>query len=934
MTAAEIFDGHGSGAFGFRLEIEGWPCFFVTHDMITWSSGADGRAQVVGLQYEGLRTDERVLMAEAQLDCEGIKFKIVPQGLKIVAGSVPTDDATLYLSLEREPADRLAAPVTYNATALTFVSGGTYASGRIIHIGTEALRSTGSGNFTRHIWGTQEQAHPVSTYNQTQHVYVYEDIPPTMEGRRVALYGYGEGENMAGAGRLMWRGMVADVPSTTTDAEGGLSWLIDCEAVTQVLAQDIAGSLVEAHVVGIYHHFSSPFVLWVYWDGRQHGPYYYTRHDPNEADLVRNLATFIDSAIRVDAGAASFIAKVSVGRALGGELQISLLRSSDPADVFKIKGGSPIVGFFDSELEGFVSEDATMTSSGHTAGVFRVDALDPDKYYNVPLSMTCPTFAKKGVTNQYEFQGAPVTGLGNAREVVRDPKGLFVDRSAAATYPAWRVFIDMDLAGATSVVITGTLKDDGIFTVVGAGTSSGKYYIDLQHFTRRHWLFPGGSTFMGYLTGETTITALRQYAIGNVGTFIDGLKTVGRDHANSGDAPFVTDVDVTSFAPEDIVPLAMFRVYNFLKKQRLYDAVKEELKFVGYFMRIEADGTIGFQPLPSWTETFPVDALHTLDANSILTPPDGDWPTWSPNVDGRITQVSLQHSYDWREGKWTDQPVEVHDGRAIAVTKGRGASPLEIKPFSAPLLGYVPGPDNDEWLTRIGKKIVDRLALQYAVVTLSVPYSKLGILCGDIVSVTSPHVLAGDGTRGVTGRRGVVIGKRVNFDPADKERIDLTILLTSKEQVGYAPSAVPLGVTNTSGNTWVLEIELDGGGDDAALNRGMATANTGSPLEHFAPGDHIQLFEALEYTPTVVTGVVNSVNLTANPQTITVTLNSVWAPATTVGEDGLQLVNAWILEFRADNAAGDFSTTPQRRYAYVADSAGGLPSSGYARRLT
>lgn len=940
----------GSGAFGFRVEFEGWPAEWVTSERITHATNADGRAVLSGLSYEGLQISERVIPAESELQCGGITFTIKPQ-IKLVEGSIETDPCIFYLAREVDPSDQLAAEMTSSQTTISLRSGGTYSSGVIMFIGTETLRSTGSGNVTRHIWGTYEQAHPVNVYDHQLDVNVFTDIPSTMEGRRVTLFAYGQDDDMAGDGHVIWRGMVVRVPYLmpgTTNV-----WQVQCEGVTHVLNQNVAGAIAEAHPIGIYHHYASPFVLFVYYgDGGGsdpvYGPFYYSAHDINEDVMFVNLSTFLESAIITAAGAAADVDKVDIGRTADGSVQIRILTKSTATftNVLHILGGSPILGFFMSQLDGW---GFTLITQGGPIGVqqivnnaMRRGNLAADAEYFLALSRSHAQFAE--LDAEYTYEGAPVSPFGPVNVTLKRgwvPFWVDPNPSAIALSP-WRIYVDTDLTGVETVYIPGTSKADGLFQVALADVDGVKFFIDIVPV---RGAFVGGlsgamsnpawNDFLGYLTADTSINALRAYGLGGVGAFVTGLKDRGRDHANAGDTPFITDGDLTDFAPlAPVSPIAQLRVYAFVKRNVVENVLREECKFINHFMRVEADGTIGIVPLPRWTETTPVDDYNTIGSESILTPENGggDWPEHKPNSDGRKTEAEIQHVFSFREDKHVDNAVLVAAVPTIPVTKGRGKSRLNIKPVSSPLFVSDDSGADDGLLRDIGKVVLAFASINYTVVTITVPYTKFYVLCGNIVSLSHHLLIAGDGTRGVTGRRGLVIGREWGLDPAPPmRRGKLTILLTNRNVVGYAPSAYITDALLVSGNTWNLQ--LDSTHDLNVTFSSWQVSDGGAPdgkvIKHYGPLDRVRVLFVDSYSNTFAAGIVVSKNEAID--SIVVTFDDDIS-------DVLELYAAetppqMVLEYETDTG-GVVVTASQRAYAYSSAATGIAPDGNFARRFS
>ncbi len=915
----------GAGSIRYRLEVEGWPVEWVTDTSITHADNADGRFVRGGLQYDGLRMRERVVLHEASIECDPITFKIVPMG-KIRVGTLTTDEATYYLSRTPDPTDRLAADLAFDDTTMAaLTSGGSLPDGSVWQIGTETIRVTTWPNIERAIWGSQPQGFVVSSYNRAFDIYLYRDLPPTMEGRRCTLWAYDSADDPAGDGALVWRGIIARVPYRDSD---GITWCLEADHRVAQLNQNVAGGIAEAHVIGINHHQACGFAYQIQYGSTQFPVVKVFGHHSSEAEMLTVINGYLSS-ILVDVP--GFFDSIQLAKTDEG-LQLIAQRSSASSAQFAIVLGSPILGWAHSVVDGWNYVDTGVVKHIPGWDLTGSIGLEADKTYWLTLARTHPQVSS--VDPGWTYNGAPVHPLGYANMMVDGVLGRsdFSDTNDVATnYPPWRIFVDTDVAGADVVYISGTAKPDGMFTVLGAGNVSGKYYVDVQEWgaplgsgSGQVWVGNGWQVtlayqkFLGFLGSETVLQVQRDYGLGDISIFVLLLKSRARDHANEGDTPFLTNEDLGYFSPaRPLQPVQGLRQYRYSKSIRVGEILQEEAKFINHFMRLDLDGLLGLAPLPRWSNATPVDALHTIDRRHIIAPENGvgAWPTWTPNRDGRVTQVDIWPAYRSDTGESIGGPLTVQDTRTIAVTKGRGKSPMEIKPKSWPLF---PGVAVNAILTDIAREYLAFAATDYDVVTLPVTYEKWDILCGDIVSLTHDLILSGDGYYGVAGRRGVVIEKRVGLDPARTDRIDLTILLTPKNLVGYAPSALLTDWTNTTGNTWVIKA-----GADTSLNVAFSALADGKCMQHFGVGDNVVIYQIDLSSIVPYFGAVTAVNYADDE--ITVELDVIWSPGDP--EEG----DNWLLEH--DNDDGD-GTANQRVYAQSSTSGGAAPDGGFARRFS
>lgn len=923
MSTFDEVKQYGDGALDFRLEVEGWPAEWVTNTRITHADGADGRAVLGGLHYDGIEISERIVMAESLLQVKPIAFKITPP-YKYVDGSTQwTDEDTYWLAREADPVETINVALAYDATTISFTSGSAWGNGTVFFLGTETIRVTNWPTIDRGIWNSQAQAHPLESFGRSFDVYTYNEIPPTMEGRRVWLYVYGEGDSGAGNGTCIWRGMVVRVPFLAGGAMPN-TWVIDCQNISHVLSQNVAGAIETANVVGIYHHNQCPFTLTAHFDGVEYGPAWYVGIDINEANFISSVNDWIDAVFTAwdPVGLANYFSFFGIVKTTDG-LQLMAVRSTDPNVVFITQLGSPLVGF---ALAGSNGRDwkAFATAIG-------IPSLDPSETGYVPLTMDPEVIA---YDTGYAYQGAPVMVLGDARPMLHFSVQRAFTPSTDLLRPPLRIHIDTDFTGVNAVYISGTRKPGGIFNVLASGVESGIYWIEVEDWrSTAQVVTASGLTVvdpltvagcLGYLNGETEIYAIRNYDAGRVDDFIRALKVAARDFGNTGDTPFVTASDMTDLEPVSVHGLARWRVYSFLRRRKLIDIITSELRFINHFLRLDIQGKIDSAALPRWTEATAVDELYEIDGSSILTQSDGSGsaPTYTPNRDGRITMVQIQHRYLPRDDEWDDKPAVFFDPKATSIAKTRGKAPDEIKLYSTPAAPAGSG-ELEELEKQVARPRLAFFSRTYGVVKVEVPFTKFDVLCGDIVSLTHEDIPDGEGARGVDGRRGVVIERAWNMDGAKARRGEFTILLTPRGVVGYAPSAILVAAENVSGNTWLLSFAMNTATYEGRINVEMAQEG-GSLASHFAAGDFVRVYSFNEIIPTARLGVVQSAS-PANDQ-VTVTFSSAWSPG--VGES----FGDWVLEYQTD-LDDAHSTSSQRRYCFSADDQALMANGGYARRF-
>lgn len=918
----------GNGLLNYRLMIEGWPEEFVTDDWITHATNKNGRAVYPGLQRQGLRRASRVIMQDGKVQAEGNTFRIVPvDGFERTVESLanyPTASAMLDDSL------------TPSGTEITLRGGGSLTSGTVYHLGTEALRAGDDGAITRHIWDTLSQSHHTTVRDQSRAVYIY-PRPPTMENRRVYLFAYGEGDDGAGDGTLIWRGRVSKPPRLERD---GVSWSIDCGPVTDAFREQIAGGLQELHPFGIYHHWQCPFVVQIIYDGTIGDVYQYCGIDDDELSFIKNANALIETA-RAAMGIAEIDPKGLVLNRLENEpWTLNVTPNADMPDL-SIGIGSPIIGTVVTSTQRWTNASTSKKREG-----FGLQPLQSGQKYYCELSRANYDAADGSFQRPddgYSYDGAPVSPLGHAAQLMNPIKNsaatpgvsgtLFIKDSARSAFPDNRIYVDGDPTGMEAAAISDTFSPTGYYPVSATGVDGdGRHYIEVDLFiataipkgtVKANWnnAYLATRGFDGWLNSGTTINALIQYAqAGSVTDFIAGLKFTSPD-ANDGDVPFLTAADVTPWALSGNVssPLQTERSYSFIHERDLETILAEECKVAGHFPRLEFDGRIGLKNPPDGSDAVVVADDHIFDDEVIITPGGGGgaWPGWVAQRDGLVNVVDYKEGYDPRSDDWNIKLPPFTDPDSIATHKGRGKNTMSIAPYStAPSL---PAGTDLEVFEEIAIPYLSMFSQDYADVTLKVPFTRFNVLNGDAVLLTHVLIMNGNGTRGVEQRAGIVVQDEWNLDPAVGDAPGmLTIRISLAPQLGYAPSAGIDAHVDNGGNNWTLTCPSDT--DQANIE--WSTNADGAVLEHFHAGDFIEVLQWDDDTPTRVAGVVvGEPDLDA--ETIVVQLASTWTPGS----------GAWTLEVRQDSDGAHSTASQRAAIAYVAGADGRTPAGGFGVKL-
>lgn len=920
----------GRGTARYRLEIEGWPEVFVTDERITFATNKATRTVLPGLLHDGLNLSERIVMREATTTPNSMIFKLRPtRGSRTATQS--TDPLTTAFTQFPKAIGFLTSNVDSNdTTGWTLAGGGGLTNGTYYHIGTETIYcvSWAGQNITRTHWGTAPQSHhysPNATRSQDVHIYAR---PPTMEGRRCRLYAYGDDDAVAGNGTCIWRGIVASDPKLDAD---GITWIINAQPVTRVLKQNIAGAFGVAHPIGIFHNNSCVLRVATNYDGTPSPLTTEAVKVPNWAINQDALFVTIDALLEsyraTMAAAGAPVTSLTIGRSNDGAIRVRAVVTAAFTKDFSVLVSSLIFG-------GTIKDNgdgAQWRKEGSTAAVDGIgtDLISSSGTWYVTL--WTPGEMTHGTPYDYTWDGElGVTPLGRLAPASNKKrwnytKGGGTGAGADASLTPWRMYIDQnwDFPGVVgaSVLVSDSIQDNKTMKIAVSDTVSSFNYIEVDpidigmsseaekdsfEYRAAKW------GFVGLLTDQTELTLIRDYGSTTVVGFLANLKSTATEYANDGDTPFITDEDLSTWAvvwPPS--PAQQEREYQFTKTTSVESVLAAELQFCSAFMRLTATGTIGAVHYPQFTDSTACDTAHTLTTATILTPQNGEgmWPRWEPQRDGRVTEVVIVPG----------GPVEkAHEYRfrlnsSIPISKTRGASRAEIRPLSYPSGLSLNNPNEFNDAESLADRFLSMFSREYAAVTVAVSYVHFSVLCGDVVSVTHPLIPDGLGNRGVSGRRGFVIERKWNLDPAQKGAGELTIMIPLVPDRGYAPAGVITAQTNTSGNIWDLTLSLANTFNIALAPSGSVA---GQVLDSFAVNDYIRLVkcDTLPAATSAVVGTITALNAAAG--TCTVSLGAVWTPSTLV----------WRLEFDT-GATG--RTTNQYKYAYVAGT-DGLDAAGLA----
>lgn len=909
MTWSDVI-ATGRGKLRFAVVFEGWPEIWVTDPSITLTNstyGARGRAVRVGLLSEGLRFSEQARMREGRYEASPMTFKF--------RSTTTHDYATLSFARVGQAVDRFAAALTSAATSISI--DGTLSDG-YYHAGTEAFYYRSGGASSRGQWDSQDQGFQVLTGDGRELPHRVYNNPNTLDGRRATLYVWGVGDDVtkydpegaeSGAGVPIWRGVVNRPPRLDRD---GVTWTVTADHIYNLFKQTIGSNDGELKAAGIYHNDAAPLVVIVGitkngGSDQRSSQYVVSGPALDETGIETQINTMLADALAeiTSSGVDSLRIEYT-----GTTWRLVMLTGASPPRFVAVNLYSPYVGLLCHVTSDFLWSTSDGTKIGNNPFADAMPA-STELRLEIPrdaphgLSMETTPQVGSGIFGPYphgypvdwrfEPFGSYLTGDNPVNRLyINRPWSDFIGVDAIAIDPA-EVEYPSDYAGANRASQS-VLGQTIVLLVTGSGTTlSALNYVDVEPLN-------GDDSFRGWITGNTNLRPVYSggvavEAMGFIETMIDDSKEYGND----GTRPFIRDVDVdTTQGLSGQLPSELTqRAFVFVKSVRLDDVIAEELKLTAHMWCTTSIGKLAFRPIPLTAET--ALTSKTIGASDILTPEGGNgaWPTYDIQSQGLCAVVTVKQGYDAYTDEFRGAEFVINNSDLLATHKKRGVSEITIAPKSNPLNSSPVEGDGGISVSvarQVATNMFSVFGREYATVRVRVPFSKFGYLLGDVVALTSPHVPNTDGTRGVTDKRCVVIGREWTLSgPNAGGEIELMLLLNPPK--GYAPSGVITGQTNTTGNTWELTLSAAN-----AINVLISPLGDGDVAGTFAAGDYIVV---VNRTPgTNYTGTVQSVA----GAVVTVDLDSSWTPGS----------SSWALEYQADS--GSTATDGQREYVYVADS--------------
>lgn len=875
----------GSGKLQYRLRIEGLHTEFVTDTGLerSFDGSLSVAARKVGLQRDGIEFGD-----EANIPLGKIKQSTVSLTIKDVNGAATDAFATRPSVITWARAETLIG-----GTQVFVKSEVGWSVNDILHLNTEAMRvssvATGVLGVDRAIFGTVEQRHwaPGSdVLISTMATPMICNRPFSISGRRAQISVYGENDGPTGNGTTIYRGIVSGEPSLGSD---GVSWRVSLDPVSGLLSQNINGSInVSSSHRGIYYPWNAPLYIrvghgyseaWASLDGLEEaGDVLLTGFYENQGEFVTALNTALNT--------------ISSGwDTVFGAMYVSESEYKIIADT-TVVGKMPVLVGFDSyidQLSGITAQTGVVgywrnEDSGELEGLNTYDTLGgigeltPLTRYSKTVSAQVPRM---------------VTGVTPREHYSSD----LVDRTKASQFPNYRHYItaEFDVSGIQLMNIVWTNNYSQTYPVTGV---SGDNYIELDDYSIHGWGHPLG-TKIDDIRGDTSYTPFRLDAVRfypvipiapgaeNLVDVLEWLRDNGPEYCNLGIVPLLPSDDFQYSTSITNLEAAISgnsyrngRTYEFLTDMKFEDFLSQELRVAGCYLGVNVTGRILVKQIKNVASTDLADVSITSPVVS------GGFIPYEPSPFGMYNQVTLYGGYSFKTQGWEDEPITIKDATAFGAT--RIARTLEIKPFSK---GISVQPDD---AVAIAQPILTMFGVPYVVASIRCNFKAFDAgLPGNYISFSSAQLPNSTGTRGVTNRLGLILGRKWDMN---KGTGVLRVYVNLQRVAGYVPTFRISG-TSGAGTSWTFTL----------TNTDSVTGLSWEPSAATDAEDWLAAnyrFFVYTWDSTSTTRLPGTIN-TVSGNTVTVTMDSSFSPS------GTQLLTF-------DLATHASIQSQQREYAYIA----------------
>ena len=885
-------------SLAYRVVIEGLGVEFVS-DAAMEQTTSDGRKRIACtriFEAGGMTVGESVDPARAEMEAEGMTLELTDV-YDDGGDSITGDLLTHYLAIQPSTYTYLTADVaTTGAASLTVLSTSQFSAADVIHLGTEcmlvdsvtdsthlAILSTGRG-----YRDTIAAAHYTADGENLRQPAVSLTYPTTIEGRRVVVYEYEDGDALTGDGTAVWRGRCNKDAELSAD---GCTWRIAIKGLADITKEDLGADLgAPLTPRGIYYPSNVNFA----WTIQQLGTDVGSAVADSLPVYVSELGArfFKDNEALCAALNEAFLAK-SWASALTWDNPRFIADGNDGYHLEYTTDATTAAAFsVQCEYRILEGELTVMKAQGADAALADGTTLSTSTNYRV-----------------YGF------GADDWRGARTTPRGVFgmqraTEERATGSDSPFRIYVDgtRDLTRFRSIMIR----------FFDANAAVEQVYNSVFITASERSITANTAAAFGAVVGSGPLEPIhvfnsltrpevyvaRSYGVGTLRRFYRRLTEIGPLEANRGGAPLITagsgtsargDIDLADLNAELLkieaqgVSFRARRSYTFPGGDDLEELLTHEHRLWGVFPVITAEGRLSVRQLVQATDEQTPD--FAIVADDII-----GMPSWERNGLGCTNIVGFKTGYEYQTDDHEGVRISVRDVQAISTRKA--SKELEIAPRSRTVGS---DPLTYDEAVAIAAPVLGTFGHPYSVYSVTVKReladgtSWRNMTLGSVCTISAPWLPdTRTGQRGLTAKAAIVIGRSYILG---EPTANLTLLSSDVALFGYSPTVYADGDDVTSASHTLTVSFSD------PLSS-LTTKQSGAALsDFFAVGDRIDVLEWNNAAPTVRPGAVATVT---DPATLAITLDA--SATLSIGTDYvIRYVDA------ADTPSGT-----QDDYAYLA----------------
>lgn len=924
MTFANITDpiSGGSGTLEYRLHIEGFDFEFCTSQLMANASTFPKR--INGLNRMGLKFDQSLQLPEPILEMNSNSITIVDYQEQATIAFYRKPTFSTYLNSNVNPTD-----TTWHIANSDGLSIGDH-----LWIGCEVVKVLAMSPLDTNTIFVQRGAlasTPCSHYTVTIMGQInrpfLENAPYTIERRRAKIYVYGRGDNLQGAGTLIWRGVVktdpsfkgdnytlqigpiTDVlkPSIGVDGDdiklqglnfGNFPWTITAELVIiEPSAKIIIGSIATTPEIDLTSDLAGiPKYFWATLDE--------FIISANQKIQLACAASFGDGPGGVNGGCKltndgelifTSISTLDICYGIRYQTIQNPLHFNEPVAIDYF--GKSLTNQWNLFIDGNVG---AKTNGAYTEqGVQYCQTLDtrvpnfPQQLmiYNAPYTNA---YAQEG--NQFHLSAYGLTPLVDSILIYKD------DLLVAKT----NTYADMSLDLSTNVLTANLFIPASSPVVQQIIIADNNYKIMI------------GTSYRNYVDGSN-----RYNVVGFIRFLIENTPL----YVNSGLVPLITedDVDIEDmqrvFNTISLKSIQNGRVYAFYKKIDSLEAMlAEEFKLIGVYPALTREGKLTIQKLKN------VNSIETpdfeLDSGDILT--DQSYINIDSNTFGIINSVAIFTGYNAITQKYEDRPI-IHNN--VDAQSRFKAKQQTIKPISeVQQTNQTFSQTAREDYVDIMLRATSMYSEKYGVATIEIPMKYFFINLGSIVRFKSkqlpnytPNFAWLTSRKGGTFS-GMVVGKK--FDLSTGFGM-ITVLVSdipfdaanASTKAVLAPDAIITNVVSQGAN--IYKVTLD------AATSALYMDKTDTQEDHWFVGDGVRFDQMDSTSINKGSGKILAISGSANALVMTVDMNSPGSTPSGFTTAGRRFY------MRPSDANSTLTSPRQLQYAFYSDGTVNINNTNY-----